>query len=107
MVLMGTAACLQTRSLITLLEYWITQSRYHDWDIQTLIEAHNSDNEGRERWNTFVVNVNEPECVIDWRVLGALHLSRLAFSLLDSLTTRLALGDTPFKQPPELTRDPL
>ncbi|KAJ3879927.1 phosphatase 2C-like domain-containing protein [Lentinula edodes] len=61
-----------------------------DWDIQILTEAHNGDNEAEvERVRR--EHANEPECVIDRRVLGALHPFR-------------SLGDTPFKQPPEFTR---
>ncbi|KAJ3917849.1 phosphatase 2C-like domain-containing protein [Lentinula edodes] len=64
-----------------------------DWDIQILTEAHNGDNEAEvERVRR--EHANEPECVIDRRVLGALHPFRCM----------LALGDTPFKQPPEFTR---
>ncbi|KAJ4486156.1 phosphatase 2C-like domain-containing protein [Lentinula aciculospora] len=60
------------------------------WDIQNLTEAHNGDNEAEvERVRR--EHANEPECVIDRRVLGALHPFR-------------SLGDTPFKQPPEFTR---
>ncbi|KAJ3761873.1 phosphatase 2C-like domain-containing protein [Lentinula raphanica] len=61
-----------------------------DWDIQVLTNAHNGDNESEvERVRR--EHANEPECVIDKRVLGALHPFR-------------SLGDTPFKQPPEFTR---
>lgn len=54
-----------------------------DWDIQILTEAHNGDNEAEvERVRR--EHANEPECVIDRRVLGALHpfrcMSRLFIS---------------------------
>jgi pyruvate dehydrogenase phosphatase len=61
-----------------------------DWDVQVLTTSHNGDNMAEvERVRR--EHANEPECVIDRRVLGALHPFR-------------SLGDTPFKQPPEFTR---
>ncbi|KIK71005.1 hypothetical protein GYMLUDRAFT_33110 [Collybiopsis luxurians FD-317 M1] len=61
-----------------------------DWDIQVLTQAHNGDNDA-EVARVRSEHANEPEAVIDRRILGALHPTR-------------SLGDTPFKQPPEFTR---
>ncbi len=61
-----------------------------EWDVKVLTNEHNGDNDAEvERVRN--EHANEPECVIDRRVLGALHPFR-------------CLGDTPFKQPPEFTR---
>ncbi|KAK0229067.1 phosphatase 2C-like domain-containing protein [Armillaria nabsnona] len=60
------------------------------WDIKVLTTEHNGYNDA-EIERVRQQHPNEPECVIDNRVLGALAPFR-------------CLGDTPFKQPPEFTR---
>ncbi|KAG6909587.1 hypothetical protein DXG01_016626 [Tephrocybe rancida] len=60
------------------------------WSVQLLTTDHNGDNDAEvERVRR--AHPNEPECVIDRRVLGALAPFR-------------CLGDIPFKQPPAFTR---
>ncbi|ESK85253.1 mitochondrial type 2c protein phosphatase involved in regulation of pyruvate dehydrogenase activity [Moniliophthora roreri MCA 2997] len=61
-----------------------------DWEINVLTTDHNGDNDA-EVERVRQQHPDEPECVVDRRVLGALAPFR-------------ALGDTPFKQPPEFTR---
>jgi len=61
-----------------------------DWRVELLTTDHNGDNDAE------IVRVRhehpeEPECVVDRRVLGALAPFR-------------SLGDVPFKQPPEFSR---
>ncbi|KIY68778.1 protein serine/threonine phosphatase 2C [Cylindrobasidium torrendii FP15055 ss-10] len=71
----------------------VTSTPKDSWDVRTLTTIHNGDNEDEiERVRS--QHPNEPECVVDGRVLGALAPTR-------SCT---GLGDTPFKQPPEFTR---
>lgn len=61
-----------------------------DWVVDRLTTDHNGDNDAEvERVRR--AHPNEPECVIDRRVLGALAPFR-------------CLGDIPFKQPPVFTR---
>ncbi|KAF5390157.1 hypothetical protein D9757_002923 [Collybiopsis confluens] len=60
------------------------------WNIQPLTQAHNGDNDA-EVARIRSEHANEPEAVIDRRILGALHPTR-------------SLGDSPFKQPPAFTR---
>ncbi|KAK7438405.1 hypothetical protein VKT23_018018 [Stygiomarasmius scandens] len=62
----------------------------NEWDISLLTTDHNGNND-TEIERVRRQHPNEPECVIDRRVLGALAPFR-------------CLGDTPFKQPPEFTR---
>ncbi|KAL0575380.1 hypothetical protein V5O48_006593 [Marasmius crinis-equi] len=61
-----------------------------EWEINVLTRDHNGDNDA-EVERVRQQHPDEPECVVDRRVLGALAPFR-------------ALGDTPFKQPPEFTR---
>ncbi|KAG6856737.1 hypothetical protein H0H87_001337 [Tephrocybe sp. NHM501043] len=61
-----------------------------DWSVECLTTEHNGDNDAEvERVQR--AHPDEPECVIDRRVLGALAPFR-------------CLGDIPFKQPPVFTR---
>ncbi|KAG7086404.1 hypothetical protein E1B28_002359 [Marasmius oreades] len=60
------------------------------WEVNVLTRDHNGDNDA-EVERVRQEHPDEPDCVIDRRVLGALAPFR-------------ALGDTPFKQPPEFTR---
>ncbi|KAK0197679.1 phosphatase 2C-like domain-containing protein [Armillaria mellea] len=60
------------------------------WDIKVLTTEHNGYNDA-EIERVRQQHPNEPECVIDGRVLGALAPFH-------------CLGDTAFKQPPEFTR---
>ncbi|KAG6836067.1 hypothetical protein H0H93_011784 [Arthromyces matolae] len=61
-----------------------------EWIVERLSTEHNGDNDAEvERVRR--AHPNEPECVIDRRVLGALAPFR-------------CLGDIPFKQPPAFTR---
>ncbi|KIL68472.1 hypothetical protein M378DRAFT_71609 [Amanita muscaria Koide BX008] len=61
-----------------------------EWNVETLNEFHNGDNDA-EVDRVQRQHPNEPESVVDRRVLGALAPFR-------------CLGDVPFKQPPEFTR---
>ncbi|KAF9265903.1 protein serine/threonine phosphatase 2C [Marasmius fiardii PR-910] len=61
-----------------------------EWEVNVLTRDHNGDNDA-EVERVHKEHPGEPDCVIDRRVLGALAPFR-------------ALGDTPFKQPPEFTR---
>ncbi|KAF8626287.1 hypothetical protein AX15_004958 [Amanita polypyramis BW_CC] len=62
----------------------------NEWNVQVLTVNHNGDNDA-EIDRVRRQHPNEPECVFDRRVLGALAPFR-------------CLGDIPFKQPPEFTR---
>ncbi|KAH0584576.1 hypothetical protein H2248_010109 [Termitomyces sp. 'cryptogamus'] len=61
-----------------------------DWIVERLTTDHNGDNDA-EVERVRLAHPDEPECVIDKRVLGALAPFR-------------CLGDIPFKQPPAFTR---
>ncbi|KAK2460694.1 hypothetical protein APHAL10511_007164 [Amanita phalloides] len=61
-----------------------------EWDARVLTVSHNGDNNA-EIERVQHLHPNEPECVVERRVLGALAPFR-------------CLGDVPFKQPPEFTR---
>jgi len=62
----------------------------YNWKIETLTVLHNGDNDA-EIERVRELHPNEPECVIERRVLGALAPFR-------------CLGDVPFKQPAEFSR---
>ncbi|KAF8913368.1 phosphatase 2C-like domain-containing protein [Mucidula mucida] len=68
----------------------VTATANNGWDVRILTTEHNGYN-AEEIERVRRQHPNEPECVVDGRVLGALAPFR-------------CLGDTPFKQPPEFTR---
>ncbi|KAF9026746.1 protein serine/threonine phosphatase 2C [Hymenopellis radicata] len=68
----------------------VTAMANNGWDVRVLTTEHNGYN-AEEIERVRRQHPNEPECVVDGRVLGALAPFR-------------CLGDTPFKQPPEFTR---
>ena len=61
-----------------------------EYSVEVLTTLHNGTNES-ELTLLRSQHPNEPECIVEHRVLGALAPTR-------------CLGDTPFKQPPEFTR---
>ncbi|KAF9036833.1 phosphatase 2C-like domain-containing protein [Panaeolus papilionaceus] len=61
-----------------------------EWKVEVLTTSHNGDNDA-ELERVRKEHPNEPECIVDRRVLGALAPTR-------------CFGDIPFKQPPSFTR---
>lgn len=68
----------------------LSETAPQDWSYEVLTRAHNGGNE-QEVERVRNEHPEEPECVVDGRVLGAIAPFR-------------CIGDTPFKQPPEFTR---
>ncbi|KIY48191.1 protein serine/threonine phosphatase 2C [Fistulina hepatica ATCC 64428] len=69
--------------------YMVTQG-HCDWAVERLTVEHNGSNDA-ELERVRHEHPNEPECIVDRRVLGALAPTR-------------CIGDIPFKQPPEFSR---
>jgi pyruvate dehydrogenase phosphatase len=66
-----------------------------DWKIEVLTASHNGDNES-ELERIRKSHPDEPECVVDRRVLGALAPTRCTFHLFYPPKTKKELTARPF-----------